>query len=119
MADERDAAVRALEHVRQQAGAWKQEALTQKHTVDSVGAVLGGIPDYGPIVETVTAMAGRLAACEKIVEAAGVMADGAIWMPELGAYCVLDDHVTEVIMAHINYRAAVAAETQTNTEDTQ
>lgn len=70
MKAERDAAVRALEHVRQQAAIWKQEARTQKHTVDEVGAVLGGVPDYGPIVSNVTALAAernRLAAVVKRV----------------------------------------------------
>lgn len=46
----------ALEHVRRQAGIWKQEARTQKATVDGVGAIVG-LPDYGPIVAAVEALA--------------------------------------------------------------
>lgn len=47
-----------LDHVRRQAGIWKQEARTQKATVDGVGAVVG-LPDYGPIVAAVEALARR------------------------------------------------------------
>jgi hypothetical protein len=56
-----EAATRALDHVRHQAGIWKQEARTQKATVDEVGAALGGVPDWGPVVETVSLMVAALA----------------------------------------------------------
>lgn len=45
---ERDAVI-------QQARIWAQEARTQKATVDEVGAILGGIPDWGTISEIVSA----------------------------------------------------------------
>lgn len=54
-------ATRALEHVRQQASIWHQEANTQRAAVIGVGAALGGLPDYGPIVSSVEAMAAELA----------------------------------------------------------
>lgn len=46
----------ALAHVRNQAGVWKQEARTQRATVEAVGDALGGLPDHGPIVERVRAL---------------------------------------------------------------
>lgn len=67
---ERDATVQALQHVRQQAAGWKQEARTQKNTVDEVGAVLGGVPDYGPIVASVTALVAERDRLAAVVEKA-------------------------------------------------
>ena len=63
------AAERALDHVRSQAGAWKQEAVTQRATVNGVGIVLGGIPDYGPIVASVEALTRDLTAARAQVAA--------------------------------------------------
>jgi hypothetical protein len=79
-----EAAERALDHVRQQAGIWKQEALTQKHTVDSVGAELGGIPDYGPIVASVQALKARAEAAEQQVQELREDAERYRWLRDVG-----------------------------------
>jgi hypothetical protein len=47
---------RELDAVIQQARIWSQEAKTQKATVNEVGAILGGIPDWGPISKNVAAV---------------------------------------------------------------
>lgn len=68
---ERDDARHVLERIRVQAGIWKQEARSQKATVDGVGAALGGVADYGPIVASVEALvadrARMAAALERII----------------------------------------------------
>ncbi|WP_175104455.1 hypothetical protein [Pararobbsia alpina] len=47
---------REREAILMQARIWAQEAKTQKSTVDEVGAILGGIPDWGPIAAGVEAL---------------------------------------------------------------
>jgi hypothetical protein len=47
---------REREAILQQARIWALEARTQKSTVDEVGSILGGIPDWGPIAAGVEAL---------------------------------------------------------------
>ena len=46
----------------QQARAWACEAKTQQATVEEVGAILGGLPDWGPIAAGIEAMRAALTA---------------------------------------------------------
>ena len=41
------------ELILQQARVWAQEGKTQRHTVNQVGSLLGGVPDWGKIVQGV------------------------------------------------------------------
>ena len=53
-----------------QARIWSGEAKSQKATVDQVGAILGGVPDWGPIAAGVEKLRADLAAsqaeCERL-----------------------------------------------------
>lgn len=50
---ERDEALTQRDALLSQARVWAGEAKTQRATVQEVGAILGGIPDWGPIAEKV------------------------------------------------------------------
>lgn len=65
----------ALDHVRLQAGAWKCEAVTQRATVLGVGNELGGVPDYGPIVQGVADLRQRADTAEARLERASGLLD--------------------------------------------
>lgn len=58
-----------------EARSWACEAETQRATVNEVGSALGGIPDWGPIAKTVRERLTRLAAVERVVEAAKAWRD--------------------------------------------
>lgn len=48
-----------------QARIWSGEAKAQKATVDAVGEILGGVPDWGPIAQGVEQLRAELAACRE------------------------------------------------------
>lgn len=52
---------RVKEHLLQEAQCHAMEARTQRNTVNEVGSLLGGVGDWGPIVEGVAAMKEKLA----------------------------------------------------------
>ncbi len=61
---------RQRDAILQQARFWSGEAKAQKSTVDEVGAILGGVPDWGPIAAGVEKMRADLAdsqaECERL-----------------------------------------------------
>lgn len=64
VSNERDELRKQREAILMQARAWAGEAKTQRSTIESVGAILGGIPDWGPIAAGVEELKDRLKASE-------------------------------------------------------
>lgn len=60
-----------------QARIWSGEAKAQKATVDSVGEILGGVPDWGPIAQGVEQLRAELAASR---EREARMRDAVAWL---------------------------------------
>lgn len=59
-----------FEAVLQEARCWAGEAKSQRATVNEVGSVLGGVPDWGPIATKVASLRARLERADRLADAA-------------------------------------------------
>ena len=88
--NERDEARKQREAILMQARVWAGEAKTQRSTVESVGAILGGVSDWGPIAAGVEALKEQLNASEaRNSELARYIVKANALLDELG--CPLDE----------------------------
>jgi hypothetical protein len=68
MASEFDRVAAERDAILLQARIWSGEAKAQRHTVNEIGAILGGIPDWGPVAAKVGDLIERLNAAEQRID---------------------------------------------------
>jgi hypothetical protein len=68
LTEENERLEKERESILQQARCWAGEAKGQRNTVNQVGSLLGGVPDWGPIVKGVDEKINRITQLEEGLE---------------------------------------------------
>lgn len=95
-------AVKERDAILMQARIWSGEAKTQRNTVNEIGSILGGIPDWGPVVAKVGGLLGRVNSAEAELDKARELLGKAVRFMAPGA-------VRSELEAYISHQSAPAA----------